>query len=282
MTHNNGQLSPSCTANILRDISHIPRKKLGQNFLVDSNIVRKSLELADVNPNDCIVEIGPGLGTLTGALISRGARVWAVEIDPELYAYLKDAFRGEENLNLINADALEFPLAGLPSEVSDFKIVANLPYAISTPWLDGVLSGRLPQKMVLMLQKEAAERFSASSSSGDYTPISAMLSQAYAAISKHKVSASCFYPRPKVDSILMALERLPNPLIFSPRAKAAMRFAFSMRRKQLGTIAKNAGEFSPHFLKWLESSPEIRASDRPETVEPHIWSRLNTIIEQTK
>ena len=118
---------------------------------MDSNIVRKSLELADVNPNDCIVEIGPGLGTLTGALISRGARVWAVEIDPELYAYLRDTFRDEENLNLINADALEFPLAGLPPDVPDFKIVANLPYYITTPIIMKLLLVKGVIKLVSLL-----------------------------------------------------------------------------------------------------------------------------------
>ena len=166
---NNGQFTPTQTCEILRELGHNPSKKLGQNFLVDSNIVRKSLELADVSAGDYVVEVGPGLGTLTGALLERGAKVFAVELDKKLFAHLRSYFAGNANLNLINADAVDFPLAALPAQVRDFKIVANLPYAISTPWLDAVLSGKLPSKMSLMLQKEAALRFSAKNSSGEYS-----------------------------------------------------------------------------------------------------------------
>ena len=256
---------------------HIPRKKLGQNFLVDSNIVRKSLELADVNPNDCIVEIGPGLGTLTGALISRGARVWAVEIDPELYAYLRDTFRDEENLNLINADALEFPLAGLPPDVPDFKIVANLPYAISTPWLDAVLSGKLPSKMSLMLQKEAALRFSAKNSSGEYSPISIFLSEAYDVGQPHKVSAACFFPRPGVDSMLLPLLIKKEPHVYCPAAKSLIRKIFSFRRKQLGSIAKSEG--SGDISEWIDAAG-IDPRLRPEAVGVQQWRLLDKILSQ--
>ena len=169
---NNGQFTPTRTCEILRELGHNPSKKLGQNFLVDSNIVRKSLELAEVSEGDYVVEVGPGLGTLTGALLERGAKVFAVELDKKLFAHLRSYFAGNANLNLVNADAVDFPLAALPAEVRNFKIVANLPYAISTPWLDAVLSGKLPSKMSLMLQKEAALRFSAKNSSGEYSPIS--------------------------------------------------------------------------------------------------------------
>ena len=149
----------------------MPSKKLGQNFLVDANIVRKSLELADVRAGDVVVEVGPGLGTLTGALLERGAKVYAVELDKRLYSHLTEYFADCPNLSLINADAVNRPLAALPDEVADFKIVANLPYAISTPWLDEVLSGKLPSKMSLMLQKEAALRFAAKNASGEFSPI---------------------------------------------------------------------------------------------------------------
>ena len=184
---NNGQLTPSQTTELLRRLEHSPVKKLGQNFLVDANIVRKSLELAQVCGADTVVEVGPGLGTLTGALLERGAKVFAVELDKRLFEYLKSNFGENENLNLVNADAVDMPLAGLPPEVSDFKIVANLPYAISTPWLDAVLSsGRLPKMMSLMLQKEAALRFAARNGSGDFSPISICLGEAYEVLADRK------------------------------------------------------------------------------------------------
>ena len=105
---NNGQFTPTQTCEILRELGHNPSKKLGQNFLVDSNIVRKSLELAEVSAGDYVVEVGPGLGTLTGALLERGAKVFAVELDKKLFAHLRSYFAGNANLNLINADAVDF------------------------------------------------------------------------------------------------------------------------------------------------------------------------------
>lgn len=272
----NGQLSPSQTTELLRELEHAPVKKLGQNFLVDSNIVRKSLELADVREGDNVVEVGPGLGTLTGALLGRGANVYAVELDRTLFAFLSKHFECRERLNLINADAVDFPLAALPEEkAADFKIVANLPYAISTPWLDRVLSGPLPKAMSLMLQKEAALRFSARRDSGEYSPISICLGEAYDVLPPHKVSAACFHPRPNVDSMLLALRLKPDAYVFSPKTKTLMRKVFSKRRKQIGSIAKSACEDAEILLKWIEQSPGLAPERRPETIEAAHWKTLD-------
>ena len=277
---NNGQLTPSQTTEILRRLEHSPVRKLGQNFLVDSNIVRKSLELAHVCRGDVVVEVGPGLGTLTGALLGCGAKVFAVEIDKKLFEYLKTDFASSADFNLVNADAVAMPLAALPENVADFKIVANLPYAISTPWLDAVLSsGRLPKMMSLMLQKEAALRFSARNGSGEFSPISIGLGEAYDVLPPHRVSAACFYPRPAVDSMLLALKLRPDAHVFNPRTKELMRKIFSKRRKQIGSIAKNAGDQDSQTLfKWLEAFPEISPERRPETIEPPLWRGLDEIV----
>lgn len=274
----NGQLTPSRTTELLREIGHAPVKKLGQNFLIDSNIVRKSLELADVRAGDEIVEVGPGLGTLTGALLGAGARVHAVELDRELFAFLKDRCVSEK-FSLINADAVEFPRADLPEDFSaEFKVVANLPYAISTPWLDKILSGRLPCAMSLMLQKEAADRFCARDG-GDYSPISICLGQAYEISARHKVSASCFYPKPSVDSVLLALRRRENPFVFKPATKEIMRYAFSKRRKQIASIAKSAGEFADVMLRWLETDAGISGDIRPERIGAEHWRALDAMVK---
>ena len=275
-----GQLTPSQTTDLLRQLGHSPVKKFGQNFLVDSNIVRKSLELADVCEGDIVVEVGPGLGTLTGALLERGAKVYAVEIDKRLFAFLQKRFEGVENLNLINDDAVEYPLASLPEEVENFKIVANLPYAISTPWLDKVLSGKLPQKMSLMLQKEAALRFSARNNSGEFSPISVFLSEAYNVLPPHKVSAGCFHPRPAVDSMLLALEKKDNAYTFAQRTRDIMRAVFSKRRKQISSIAKSAGNDAEILSKWLELSPDLPPDRRPEAIENRFWVKLDEIVRQ--
>ena len=278
----NGQLTPSQTSRILRELNHLPNKKLGQNFLVDSNIVRKSLELANVEEGDLVVEVGPGLGTLTGALLERGAKVFAVEIDPNLYEYLSKEFSENENLNLLNADAVKNPTGNLDvKKFPEFKVVANLPYSISTPWLDAVLSGEnIPKSMTLMLQKEAASRFVAKEGSKDYSPISIFLGEAYCERAFHKVSASCFHPRPAVDSVLVSLEKKPNAFAFLPKTKALIRSVFSKRRKQLGSIAKSLPAEREILEEWLGKNPSLSPSARPETVPPDLWRALNSTVER--
>ena len=134
------------TRNLLRKIGHRPKKKLGQNFLIDGNIVKKSLRLAEIRRNDIVIEVGPGLGTLTSALLEAGATVFAVEYDPTLARYLKNTLKPAflDQLNLRLDDAVKCPLGKFHwdrSSNSDpsFKVVANLPYAITTPWLDSLL-----------------------------------------------------------------------------------------------------------------------------------------------
>jgi 16S rRNA (adenine1518-N6/adenine1519-N6)-dimethyltransferase len=234
-------LSPSATRELLAKLGHQPKHFLGQNFLVDGNIVRKSLELAGIAAGDTVVEVGPGLGTLTGALLEAGAEVWAVEKDRQLHAYLLETLvPTQPRLHLLEGDAMDHPLAGLPPERRDrFKIVANLPYAISTPWMDAVLSGPLPERMVLMLQQEAAQRYVAAEGSKIFGAISILVQSAYAVEPGHKVPASCFHPRPDIESVLLNLGRRPAPFVFPPATKALIRACFQQRRKQLGSILRD-------------------------------------------
>lgn len=233
-------LSPSATRDLLARLGHQPKHFLGQNFLVDGNIVRKSLELAGVGPGDTVVEIGPGLGTLTTALLEAGAEVWAVEKDRQLHAHLLETLvPAHPRLHLLEGDAMDHPLAGLPPEKTDrFKIVANLPYAISTPWMDAVLGGPLPERMVLMLQQEAAQRYVAAAGSKIFGAISILVQSAYTVDPGHKVAAACFYPRPDIESVLLNLGRQPVPFVFPPQTKALIRACFQQRRKQLGSILR--------------------------------------------
>lgn len=234
-------LTPTGTRELLARLGHHPKHFLGQNFLVDGNIVRKSLELAGIAPGDTVVEVGPGLGTLTSALLETGAEVWAVEKDRQLHAYLEETLLPlHPKLHLLEGDAMDQPLAALPAEKSTaFKIVANLPYAISTPWMDAVLSGPLPERMVLMLQQEAAQRYVTKEGSKLFGAISIFLQSAYAIEPGHRVPAACFHPRPDVESVLLNLVRHPAPFVFAPAAKALIRACFQQRRKQLGSILRD-------------------------------------------
>lgn len=270
-------LSPTATRELLEQLEHFPNKKLGQNFLVDGNIVRKSVELAEIDADSDVVEIGPGLGTLTRAILGTGASLWAVERDATLAGHIRTKVLPEHpNLQLVEGDCLDYPLAGLPEEraATDYKIVANLPYAISTPWMDAVLAGKLPERMVLMLQKEAGDRYAAPHGGKTFGAISIFLQSTFTVHSKHLVSAQCFHPAPKVDSVLLRLDRRPDPIRFSPAARECIRRIFTQRRKQLGALCRR--DPRPEALAWFQSLVDqgVPPTIRPEDLPLEHWQGL--------
>jgi 16S rRNA (adenine1518-N6/adenine1519-N6)-dimethyltransferase len=270
-------LTPSSTRELLTRLNHQPKRFLGQNFLVDGNIVRKSLELAGVQPGDAVVEIGPGLGTLTAALLEAGAEVWAVEKDRTLHAHLTEILVPvQPRLHLLEGDAMDHPLAGLPADrAAAFKIVANLPYAISTPWMDAVLGGPLPERMVLMLQQEAAQRYVMQPGSKQFGAISIFVQSAYEPDSGHKVAPGCFFPKPDVDSYLLNLARRPAPFVFDAATKAVIRACFQQRRKQIGSLLR--GKLPPpQAAAWLDRLGQagFGPQTRPEQIPVAQWQLL--------
>lgn len=270
-------LSPTTTRELLNQLEHMPNKKLGQNFLVDGNIVRKSIELAEIDANSAVVEIGPGLGTLTHAILGSGASLWAVERDKTLAEHLRTNVLPEQaRLQLIEGDCLDHPIAGLPEERAQagYKIVANLPYAVSTPWMDAVLSGTLPQRMVLMLQKEAADRYVAPHGSKTFGAISIFLQSAFTVHSKHLVSAQCFHPAPKVDSVLLRLDLKEEAVCFPSEVRKCIRRIFTLRRKQLGSLCKK--ENNPGITAWFDHlvSKGYSSNIRPEEITYQDWCEL--------
>lgn len=279
-------LTPTATRALLDQLGHRPRKQLGQNFLIDGNIVRKSLELASISTGDRVVEIGPGLGTLTAALLAAGAEVFGIERDPTLAAHLHATIvaRGAGRLHLQEGDAVEQPLAGLKADTespADFKIVANLPYAISSPWMEGVLAGPLPARMVLMLQREAADRYAARPGTKAFGAISVFLQAAYRVAETHRVSRRCFFPVPDVDSTLIHLERHPEPAAFSKRARGMVRSLFQQRRKQVAPMIRRvAPELAEAWIAALESLG-VRGDARPEAVPVEGWLTLSRLIAQS-
>lgn len=269
------------TRALLEKLGHFPNKKLGQNFLIDANIVRKSIEMATIRADDVVVEIGPGLGMLTRALLNTGATVWAVERDHTLAEHINEnLLSAHPHLHLIEGDCLKYPRANLPEAraKAGFKVVANLPYAVSTPWMDAILSGLLPQRMVLMLQKEAADRYAANPGSKAFGAISIFLQSAYILHSRHFVSANCFYPPPKVDSVLLRLELRENPVCFSALACRLIRQIFTQRRKQLGTLCKS--DSNPILQEWFEQlvASDIKPTVRPEELTLERWQDLAGMV----
>lgn len=270
-------LSPTATRELLKQLEHFPNKKLGQNFLVDGNIVRKSVELAELDADSVVVEVGPGLGSLTRALLDSGASVWAVERDATLAAHVRaNVLPTHPKLHLTEGDCLDFPLAGLPPECAcaGYNIVANLPYAVSTPWMDAVLAGELPERMVLMLQKEAGDRYAAPHGSKTFGAISIFLQSAFTVHGKHLVSAQCFHPAPKVDSVLLRLDRKADAVRFSPAARECARRIFTQRRKQLGALCKRDPQ--AEALAWFQDLLEqgVPPTIRPEDLPIEHWQLL--------
>ncbi len=270
------------TLKVVRDLlesrSLAPQKRLGQNFLVDANVARKSLELAAIEHNDLVVEIGPGLGALSTLLLEAQCQVYAIEMDSGLHRYLQEEIAPlyPENFHLTHGDAMDMPVASLPSETNTYKIVANLPYAISTPWLDAILAGTtLPTRMVLMLQKEAAMRFIADCGTGNYGPISIFLKSAYDVEAIHKVSAQCFYPSPDVGSALLSIKMKTEPILFGTEIKNGIRQIFRQRRKQISSIVPKIENPEP-FKSWLKSltSKGMSPTTRPEAISIENWQKL--------
>ncbi len=268
-------LSPNETRALLERLGHRPVRKLGQNFLIDGNIVRKSLGLARIQKDDTVVEIGPGLGTLTRELLDAGATVYAIEKDKCLAAHIREmeAELGGR-LNLLEGDAMELPLAALPNPEEPFKIVANLPYAISTPWMEAIINGPMPRSLTLMLQKEAADRFVANPGSKQFGSISIFLQAAFDTPQSHNVAASCFYPKPDVGSRLLHLEAKKTPFIFPRHDRILIRELFQQRRKQIGTLLKK--HVNPQAAIWLSKleSLNIDPKTRPEQIEIETWIQL--------
>jgi 16S rRNA (adenine1518-N6/adenine1519-N6)-dimethyltransferase len=270
-------LTPTQTRGLLARLGLRPRRSLGQNFLVDGNIVRKSVELARIAPGDTAVEIGPGLGTLTGALLEAGADVWAVERDRVLHGHLVSGLAASypSALHLVEGDAVDLPLAGLPAgRAATCKVVANLPYAISTPWMDAILSGPLPSRMVLMLQREAADRYTAVPGTRNFGAISIFLQASYETAPGHRVSAACFHPRPDVDSTLLHLVRRGEPFVFAPEHKMLIRRCFQQRRKQIGPVMRDL--IPGRHAKWPEllEAAGFSSSVRAEELPVPVWIRL--------
>lgn len=275
-------LSPSETTRLLRQLEHRPNKKLGQNFLVDGNLVQKSLRMADLPEGVPVLEIGPGLGTLTEKLLSSGHPVYAVEIDRRLEKHLRQSlvhYLESDQLDLLRADAVKSPLGNLPEQIHQYAVVANLPYAISSAWLEGVLgSGKLPIRMVMMLQKEAAERMLARPGTKEFNALSIFLQSCYQPSGTHPVPGQCFYPAPSVDSVLLRMDRLPQPIEFSKSARELVRRIFTQRRKQIGSLIKKEPEPIIEVMQGWLAEEGLCPTLRPEKIEVCQYATLASKI----
>ena len=225
-------------------------KTLGQNFLIDKNVLNKIVSASELNENSCVLEIGPGAGTLTRRLAETGARCTAVEIDKALLPILGETLAGFDNFNLINSDILKVDLKKLIKDEFDnkpFHVIANLPYYITTPIIMQILGSRLPVvSMTLMVQKEVADRMCATCGSKEYGALSVAVQYYTIPTVICRAEPHCFIPQPKVASSVVHLKVSATPTVTVSDEKkffAIVKSSFGQRRKTL----LNALSKSPYF-----------------------------------
>jgi 16S rRNA (adenine1518-N6/adenine1519-N6)-dimethyltransferase len=253
------------------------RKALGQHFLHDPNIVRKIIALADTRSKETVVEIGPGRGVLTRALRETGAEIFAIELDRGLYEGLEKELSPFGNVHLIRADALSFPYENLPAP---FAVVANLPYAISTPLLFRLLELRSRiSRMVLMVQLEVARRIVARVGGKEYGPLSIGIQYYCEPRLEFIVPRGCFKPPPRVDSAVIRLEIRPAPICTVQDQDfffRTVRAGFAHRRKSLRNALKDGGFPADAVEKALATVANITENPqrRAETLSIEEFARL--------
>ena len=261
---------PKETIAVLQKYHFTFQKKFGQNFLIDARVIDKITDAAGVTKDDVVLEIGPGIGTMTQVLCERAKEVIAVEIDRNLVPILReDTCREYDNLTIINDDILKTDIDALVRERGGrpIKVVANLPYYITTPIVMGLLERHIPvQNITVMVQREVAERMQAKPGSKDYGALSLAVQYYAETYIAAYVPQNCFMPRPNVGSAVIRLTLLPEP---SVKVKdegvffAVIRAAFAQRRKML--VNSLAG--SPELNCSKERAAEVlAAAGLPESV----------------
>ena len=262
--------TPSATKEIINKYSFAFQKKFGQNFLIDSNVLESIIRGAEITKDDFVLEIGPGIGTMTQYLCEAARQVVAVEIDKMLIPILEDTLSEYDNVEVINQDVLKVDIKSLAEEKNNgkpIKVVANLPYYITTPIIMGLFESGVPiDSITIMVQKEVADRMQTGPGSKDYGALS--LAVQYYATAKVilNVSATCFMPRPNVDSAVIKLTRHKEPTVNVADEKLMfkiIRASFNQRRKTLVNGLKNSPELS--FSK-EQRVKAIEKIGKPETI----------------
>jgi 16S rRNA (adenine1518-N6/adenine1519-N6)-dimethyltransferase len=240
-------------------------KSLGQNFLHDQNQLRRIVRAAEARAGDKILEIGPGLGPLTGLLIETGCEVLAIEKDRRLFDYLTQKFSQAPHLKLLHEDALEHLKRN--RHWSGWKLAANLPYSVASPLLVE-LAGALepPDRLTATVQLEVARRIEASAGAEHYGVLSLLLGLRYDSLGWFKIPASCFFPEPEVDSACIVLERRPAPLLPAPLHETfgkLVKRGFSQRRKMMFKLLKQdwPEEALRRAFEQTGLSPQTRAEE---------------------
>lgn len=283
--------TPGRTVEILQKYQFNFQKKYGQNFLIEPRVLETIVDAAQIQPDDCVLEIGPGIGTMTQYLAEQAGEVVAVEIDKALIPILEDTLSGYSNVTIINEDILKADLDKLVKEKNDgrpVKVVANLPYYITTPIIMQLFESHVPlHSITIMVQTEVAQRMQVGPGTKDYGALSlAVQYYSHPEIITH-VPPSCFIPRPNVGSTVIRLTRYEKPPVKAADESflfSLIRASFNQRRKTLVNGLSNAAGLNLSKVQVTEALERmgLPANVRGETFTLEQFARLSELLYREK
>lgn len=281
--------NPQNTIEILQKYNFNFQKKFGQNFLIDEHVLDKIIRAAEITKDDYVLEIGPGIGTMTQYLACAAREVTAVEIDRALIPILEDTLKEYDNVSIINEDILKVDIAAFAKEKNGgrpIKVVANLPYYITTPIIMGLFESHVPlESITVMVQKEVADRMQVGPGTKDYGALSLAVQYYAEPYIVANVPPNCFMPRPAVGSAVIRLTRHQKPPVEVMDEKLMFRLiraSFNQRRKTLANGLKNSGELnlSKEVITAAIEKLGKGSSVRGEALDLEEFARLTNIIKE--
>lgn len=276
---------PQNTIAVLQKYNFVFQKKFGQNFLIDSHVLDKIVDAARITDEDCVLEIGPGIGTMTQYLAESAREVVAVEIDRALIPILQDTLSGYDNVTVLNEDIMKVDVGRIVRERNQgnpIKVVANLPYYITTPIVMSLLENHVPLRSItVMVQREVADRMQVGPGTKDYGALSLAVQYYTKPEIVAHVPANCFMPRPNVDSAVIRLTRYQEPPVEVQDEKylfALIRASFNQRRKTLANgLANGMGIPREQVTAALEQMG-LTATTRGEALTLEQFARLSNLL----
>ncbi|MBP5309905.1 MAG: 16S rRNA (adenine(1518)-N(6)/adenine(1519)-N(6))-dimethyltransferase RsmA [Lachnospiraceae bacterium] len=277
---------PANTMAVLKKYNFSFQKKYGQNFLIDTNILERIISESEITKDDCVLEIGPGIGTMTQYLAESAKRVVAVEIDRSLIPILEDTLSGYDNVTVINDDILKVDIQKLCDKYNDsrpIKVVANLPYYITTPIIMGLFESHVPLKSItIMVQKEVADRMQQKPGSKDYGALSLAVQYYAKPEIVAEVSPNCFIPKPNVSSAVIRLTRYENPPVEVDDEHfmfSLIRASFNQRRKTLANGLANGGlGLDRETVNSVLEKMELSLTVRGEALTLEQFAKLSNLL----
>lgn len=280
-----GEGTPAADARALRGEGHRPSKRLGQNFLVDPNLLRKIADAAELRPSDRVVEIGSGTGNLTELLAERAGKIYSVEIDGRLLARQRRRLLGKENVVFVRGDFLDFDLEEASGR-GKLVVVGNIPYRVTARILERLmLHSSSIRSALLLVQREVAERIAASPGTRLFGRITLLVRYYSRPEVLFRVGPSSFRPRPRVESAAVRLA-FHDPLPVRARSEEALfrlaRSLFGGRRKMIRSGLRALRTFSPEELRRIEEISGVNLAARPEDLGPADWCHLSDAVEAVR